>query len=182
MTTDWFTADLHLYHNNIMKHCRRPFPTVEEHDEVIIENINNVVKPSDNLFMLGDLAFKNAEELLCRINGNKIIVLGNHDNAKVLQKYRVEAKIQQIKDIHWFKRKDIHIWLSHYPHRSWKNCFHGSWHLYGHTHGSVEDYGFSTDIGVDCWNYKPVCLDQVIDYMNYKRDVENVKAPKENKQ
>ena len=44
----FFTADLHLGHDNIRRHCRRPFGTVEEMDEAIIANWNGAVIPSSS--------------------------------------------------------------------------------------------------------------------------------------
>jgi calcineurin-like phosphoesterase family protein len=43
---------------------------------------------------------------------------------------------------------------------------HGAWHLYGHSHGALPPYGKSFDVGVDCWNYKPVSFEQVQEKMN----------------
>ena len=57
----------------------------------------------------------------------------------------------------------IIIALMHYAMRVWDRSHHGSWHLYGHSHGSLPPLvgKFSFDAGVDCWNFTPVALDTV---------------------
>ncbi|MBL8880695.1 MAG: hypothetical protein JNG88_16400 [Phycisphaerales bacterium] len=54
----WFTADTHFGHANIIKHCRRPFASVEEMDETLLRNINARVGRSDTLYHLGDFALR----------------------------------------------------------------------------------------------------------------------------
>jgi calcineurin-like phosphoesterase family protein len=45
--------------------------------------------------------------------------------------------------------------------RSWDKSHYASWCLFGHHHGSLELYGLSFDVGVDCWNFFPVSLEQI---------------------
>ena len=82
------------------------------------------------------------------------MIKGNHDKKKVLQ-----LRWAGIKDVDYVSINGYAIWLSHYSHRSWRNSFHGSWHLFGHSHGRLEPYGKSLDVGVDCWNFSPVSFD-----------------------
>jgi calcineurin-like phosphoesterase family protein len=49
MPDTWFTADFHLGHVNIIRYCSRPFPTVEEMDQAIVERLNASVKRNDVL-------------------------------------------------------------------------------------------------------------------------------------
>jgi calcineurin-like phosphoesterase family protein len=67
--------------------------------------------------------------------------------------------------------KKTHIFLSHYAHRVWNGSHKGVIHLYGHSHGSIPDYGKSMDVGVDTNNLKPYSLDEILSIMN-KRDIE----------
>lgn len=62
------------------------------------------------------------------------------------------------------RRGGYEVFLSHYPHRSWNKKFHGSIHVYGHVHGALPDHDRSTDVGVDCWDFKPVSLEQILEY------------------
>ena len=75
----FFTADLHLGHDNIRRHCRRPFGTVEEMDEAIIANWNGAVKPNDLVYIVGDFAWRDHHQHLVRLKGKKILIKGNHD-------------------------------------------------------------------------------------------------------
>ena len=54
----YFTADLHLGHANIIGHCGRPFASVEEMDRVLLQNWNDRVRPTDAVYILGDLIFR----------------------------------------------------------------------------------------------------------------------------
>jgi calcineurin-like phosphoesterase family protein len=62
------------------------------------------------------------------------------------------------------------ITLCHYALRVFNKSHHGSWHLYGHSHGTLPDdpNSLSFDVGVDCHNYFPISLDQVKKIMSKK--------------
>lgn len=80
--TDWFTADTHFGHKNILgfEPTSRPYIDTDTMDWAIIRNINSVVMPNDTLFILGDIAFSSRHDMLDHINAQKIIIiLGNHD-------------------------------------------------------------------------------------------------------
>jgi len=82
MNSTWFTADLHFGHKNILgfEPHHRPFATVEEMNEAIIDRWNGVVKQNDTVYVLGDVVFgKKNLSLLARLKGLKHLVLGNHD-------------------------------------------------------------------------------------------------------
>lgn len=146
-----FTADLHHSHPKIVNICNRP-TTVEEHDEWLIKEIfNKYVQRKDTVFILGDLSLARrpeAEKFIDRLNGNKFLILGNHD--KNIDTSTRFAQITQIKNFR-FKRPgvDIHIALCHYPMASWDRKPHGSWNLYGHVHGRYKNPGLSLDVGID---------------------------------
>lgn len=86
MTDTWYISDLHLGHEKILAFnpFLRPFKTIEEHDEAILENINKTVKDNDTLWIIGDVSVggQRKMELIRRLkscNGIKKLVLGNHD-------------------------------------------------------------------------------------------------------
>ena len=89
----FFTADLHFGHNNVINFTNpdgskcRDFDTIEEMEDAMVQAHNEIVKPTDKVYMLGDIAF-NARGLdkVKQMNGIKILVKGNHDNLK-LHKY-----------------------------------------------------------------------------------------------
>jgi calcineurin-like phosphoesterase family protein len=84
MSEVYFTSDSHFGHRGILSfsHTKpfRPFETIEEHDEKLIENWNSLVGPKDIVFHLGDFCFgKRNLPIAGRLNGSKRLVMGNHD-------------------------------------------------------------------------------------------------------
>ena len=78
----FFTSDLHLGHENCIRLCNRPFSSIEEMDETLIENWNRKITGKDTVYILGDLIYRSQkppEEYLRRLRGKKHLILGNHD-------------------------------------------------------------------------------------------------------
>ena len=168
----WFTADSHYGHTNVIRFCKRPFATIEEMDEALIANYNECVKQGDTVYHLGDFSFaRNPAAIFYRLNGNKHLVLGNHDWKQLGELKKLPwGWIKDVYFLRYGKGKSDKIWLNHFAQRAWPSGHHGTIHLYGHSHGSLEDYGRSTDVGVDAWDYKPVHLDTILKMME-KREV-----------
>ena len=84
MNNIWFISDTHFNHTNVIKYSDRPFTTVEEMNEFIIQQWNKKVKKYDIVWHLGDVALHTKPEELAlimnRLNGRKFLVKGNHDN------------------------------------------------------------------------------------------------------
>jgi len=173
IVTTWFTADTHFGHANIIKYCERPFSSLEEMDETLIENWNNAVKPNDTIYHLGDfsLAGKEAARVyFLRLNGNIFIVPGGHDR-KWLKGERYFSRsghpITMLPPLYTFTvslpdtKHPQPIVLCHYSMRVWDRAHYGSWHLYGHSHGNLPSLKNSLDVGVDCWAYRLLSLDNV---------------------
>jgi calcineurin-like phosphoesterase family protein len=84
MNEIFFIADTHFGHKRIIEfdltRAYRQFATIEEHDEELIRRWNTTVKPKDTVWHLGDFCFgKRNLEIAGRLNGNKKLVMGNHD-------------------------------------------------------------------------------------------------------
>lgn len=157
----WFTSDNHFNHENVIKYCNRPFSGVEDMNAVMISNWNAKVRPQDFIFCVGDFGFGTKESLkkiFAQLNGQKCLIKGNHDKESLALGW------QWIKDYHEFRIKDFDskIILSHYAMRVWNGSHHGSLMLYGHSHGNLPGNSQSTDVGVDCWDYAPCNLDQIL--------------------
>lgn len=163
--TIWFTSDTHFGHANIIRFCNRPFDNIEEMNEALIRNWNECVQPNDDVYHLGDFSFeRKPENTARRLNGNKHLIKGNHDKRHHLK--LIAPFFNWIKDVYELKvDKKIRVWLSHYAHRRWPKSHHGTIHLYGHSHGELEDFGKSTDVGVDAWDYRPVSLETIVKMM-----------------
>lgn len=82
MIETYFTSDTHFGHTNILEYEKesRPFSSLEEMHETIIDRWNNVVRPKDNVYHLGDFCFGKIHlPIAARLHGNKRLILGNHD-------------------------------------------------------------------------------------------------------
>lgn len=80
----WFTSDLHFGHVNILKYMRqqRPFSSLEEMADEIIERHNELVAENDTVYILGDLSMGKVVDnvpIVQRMNGKKTLIPGNHD-------------------------------------------------------------------------------------------------------
>lgn len=179
----WFTSDLHFGHKNIIKFCNRPWKSVEEMDEALIENWNSVVKENDIVFDLGDFAFatnRRWKELIQRLNGKHYLILGNHDilrypGDKTMELFeRVEHQMVVYID-------NRCVYLNHYPYLcyggSWRSSKEAVWQLYGHVHSGpncsgidadrlVNTFPYQYDVGVDNNNYTPVNWNQIKEIIN----------------
>ena len=177
----YLTSDLHLGHSNIIKHCKRPFNSVQEMNDKLINNINNMVRPNDELYILGDLYFgekqtTNTFEYAKKIKCKHIhLIKGNHDMSikdmnKLNEEYKVFETIKTYAEIKYNNSKFI---LCHYPFmdNAWNRAMHGSFDLHGHIH-SNNSYNeeqknsgiLRYDVGVDANDYYPVLLDNIIKF------------------
>jgi calcineurin-like phosphoesterase family protein len=152
----FFTSDLHLGHRNIIRYCNRPFKNVNEMDDILISNWNSIVREEDTVYHLGDFAFKDADMYLKELNGNILFVRGNHDRP-------IECVIGKnaLPDVRNIKLNGQDITLCHYSLRVWNKSHFNSWHLFGHSHGTIVGYGKSFDVGVDAQDYKPISFEWV---------------------
>ena len=170
---NFFISDTHFGHENIMRLCNRPFKSVEEMDEVLIKNWNATVSKDDTVYILGDFCYKSGrppQEYLEKLNGHKILIVGNHDgsiikNIRALKEYFDE--ITSYKEIY---EKGTQIILCHYPMAEWNGFFHDSIHLYGHIHNNTRNDAYkimsqianSYNVGADILEFAPQTLDNVI--------------------
>ncbi|WP_109438655.1 metallophosphoesterase family protein [Aquimarina sp. AU119] len=177
MSKIFFTSDHHFGHANIIKFSNRPFTHVEEMNEVLIEKWNKKVGKKDQVYHLGDIGLtnpKNLEKILEKLNGRIYLIKGNHEKSGEACKERFEW----IKDYYEltvqdtdFERGKQLLVLFHYGLRVWNASHHGTYHLYGHSHGTLPDNpnSLSLDIGVDCHNFCPLSYDEVKVIMKTKK-------------
>jgi len=163
------SSDLHFMHNNVLKFCpaTRPWETVDDMTEGLIEHWNSVVSPEDEVLDLGDMFFCNKDkitEILSRLNGNITHLYGNH--SKVL---RNQFKLPAY-DYLEFTYDKTHIVASHFPMRSWNRQHYGSLCIFGHEHGNLEGIGRSMDVGWDAHG-KLLNIEEVITTLKKKEIV-----------
>lgn len=186
MGKTWFTSDTHFGHKKVIEYCNRPFSSVEEMDETLIKNWNSRVGQRDTVYHLGDVGWhrgKDLERLLNRLNGDVHLVYGNHDK-EIRKDGNLQACFASCRDFaevyvqdpdakgKFGNRKERQkIVLCHFALRVWNKSHHGSWSLYGHSHGSLPDDPrlLSMDVGVDPNDYFPVSYEEVKRKMLAKR-------------
>ena len=172
----FYTADLHFNHKKIIEYCNRPFSNIEDMNNTIINNWNNKVSKNDTVYILGDFGYvqgKEAKEILSKLNGNKYLIIANHDkflNDKSFNK-------NSFKDIYYYcELKDCNkkVVLFLYPIFEWNGYYHNSIHLFGHVHISNKFYSNippifknkAFNVGVDVNNFEPVSLEEILEKEN----------------
>ena len=175
MSNVFFSSDLHFGHKNIIKFSNRPYTEVEEMNEDIVAKHNALVGPEDTWYCLGDVSFAGDDvtgPLLKRMNGKfKYLIKGNHDGHKGrlgILEHHFDA-VYQYMELNGFMQHPII--LMHYPIHEWNRYWRQAMHLHGHTHGMIDNKGLLRwDMGIDCWNMRPVALEEMIKLWELKKD------------
>ena len=176
----WFVSDTHFGHANILKESfggGRPFETIEEMNEALINNINASVDPEDTIIFLGDVFFlgtQRARAIMDRINGTKVLVKGNHDGTDtqmrnkgfdvvvdrmdlMIQGQRVHFSHFPYRESKWHTFKKKYIWRTKQTRYLWLRLIDkGNWLCHGHTHSKEKIKNKMIHLGVDAWDFKPV--------------------------
>jgi len=150
-------SDTHFGHDKIIQYCNRPFSSVEEMDKALIQNWNETVSNKDTVLHLGDVGLGNKEyikEIIGKLNGKKILILGNHDNWSE-QFYR-DAGFHTVSKfpIVW---NDFYL-LSHAPLQLSETTPY--FNYYGHVHNDekYQDTATSKCVSVERIGYRPMFL------------------------
>jgi calcineurin-like phosphoesterase family protein len=152
----WVTSDLHFGHNNIMKFCpitRARYNDVAHMNEMMIKEWNDIVKPGDLVYILGDVAFmsgSDAGRIMNRLNGDKILIEGNHDR-KTLMDTTFRNAFKEVHKYLWMTYNGTQVIMFHYPIAEWDQMHRGSVHLHGHLHGGTSgmEQFRCIDVGMD---------------------------------
>lgn len=174
----WFCSDLHLGHSNMYKFTNydgtkyRPWDNYEEAEEYMLQEFNKVLKPTDTLYILGDVASKTDRAsyffnalVPCR----RILLMGNHDNKigfKFLSKY--------FNEIRGAYNLENYI-MTHIPVSSGsKGRFKTN--IHGHTHNNIITMDNNGKIP-DPW-YRNVCVERtgfkLINFSEIKTETEKL--------
>ena len=165
----YYTSDIHFGDERIMRLCHRPFQTVEEMDECIIERWNERVGPDDVVWVLGDIVSPEHFDaaLLNRLNGRVRVLAGNHDypcHGKIMDKTRLRVWFESL--FYWEEGLTV---LSHCPIMDWVGRESGTVHLYGHVHnkhipGMAEYYAdkLAFNVSMDTNDFRPKTLKELV--------------------
>ena len=153
---------------NIIKYCKRPFDTCDKMDEELISRWNGVCNDDSTIYHLGDFSFHSelkTAAILSQLKGKITLIKGNHDEGYTkgtgIKSRSFRWRFEEIVDYKEIKLEGQKIVLFHYPIESWNNCHYGRWHLHGHSHGSIPEFGYRRDVGVDCIGYTPISFERL---------------------
>lgn len=156
----WLIADPHFGHEGIIRMCGRPFANVAEMNQTMADAWRKVVKPGDDVIVVGDFAYRmpvdQLKKLFASLPGNKHLIVGNHDGEET----RALPWVSQ-RDIAFVSIDGTRCVLAHYALRSWPGIRRGALMLFGHHHGRLPGNNQSMDIGVDVMGFSPVRLNQI---------------------
>lgn len=160
----WVVSDTHFNHANILnfkdkfRNPTREFDSVQQMNEIMIQNWNKVVKPGDKVYHLGDVFFGDKEwfkKNWPRLNGKKRLVVGNHDDVKFLSSGNFFEKVYM-----WRIFKEFDIVLTHVPiHES--SFRKVSRNVHGHIHQQQSPTPQHTCVCVEHTNYTPIHIEEI---------------------
>ena len=166
MSDIWYTSDTHFGHANIIKFCRPEFTDVMEMTLKLIDNWNSRVKPHDVVYHGGDLFWRHPpegwdeEEWACwvgdQLHGRIRLILGNHDNAKLLIE---KGLVESICAWGYFKKEGFV--QTHFP-LPWNQTPPGFVNVHGHTHNNQDNDPHQINICVEHTLYHPVHRDELM--------------------
>ena len=160
MANLFFISDTHFGHHGILNFLKpdgtklRDFSSVEEMDEHIIDRWNSVVRPSDHVYHLGDVAMKRVDiGTVSRCNGHKRLVRGNHDV------YKTKDYLSYFDEIYGIRVLD-NIIFTHIPvHPENMGRFKANAH--GHIHANPSPEGNYINLSVEAIDYTPIALEDL---------------------
>lgn len=155
MSSVWVTSDTHFGHANIIKYAGRPFDSVEDMNEALVENWNSVVKQGDKVYHLGDVTMNSKSlDILSRLNGRKVLIKGNHD----IQKLKFYTP-------HFYDIRGSHelagFIMTHIPVALEQSARYPDGNIHGHLHEKTMDNPWYVNVCVEQTNYTPISFDLI---------------------
>lgn len=172
MPSVFLVSDTHFGHLGVCKFMGpdgvtklRPWDTPEDMDEEMIKRWNETVKPNDKVYHLGDVVInRKALKTLARLNGDKILIKGNHDI------FKLEDYTPYFRDIRAYHVMNGCI-LSHIPmHESNLGRFGTNIHGHLHAHRVMRDNGYRGQeidpryhcVCVEQTDFRPILFEDVV--------------------
>src|SRR5262249_12944877 len=153
-----FTSDTHFGDHRVLNISRRPFRSVAEMNETLIARWNARVGPDDEIWHVGDFATAQAGPAVWpRLNGRKNLLGGNNDPTAIQSLNW--GNVQHYAEL---TVGSLRLVLCHYPFRTWNGAQRGAVNLHGHSHGRLKPLARQFDVGVDCRDFSPVSLDELL--------------------
>lgn len=137
---NFYISDLHFGHSAVLNFEPRPFLDVDEMDRVLIWLWNSRVTKRDQVYILGDFAFRNEKPCswyLKQLAGQKHLIVGNHDS-KMLKDEEAMGYFVSVDRYREITDEQKHIILSHFPIAEWNGFYREAYHIYGHIHNRTD--------------------------------------------
>lgn len=155
---NWICSDHHWGHAKIIGYCNRPFSSVEDMDEAMINNWNNVVGKNDTVYHLGDIfltSIEREEYVSSLLNGYKVLIRGNHDKRSISRYASLGFLTLPNLDLAPILGKNIIL-----SHKPMSKVPDGYINYHGHIHNSEStlDKSKYKCFSVELTNYYPVRL------------------------
>lgn len=163
----WVISDTHFGHENIIKYCDRPFSSVYDMNQTMLENWNKLVKDGDHVWHLGDVYFPGgfqhedenrssvAWNFFKLLKGKKRLVLGNHDNGKNQLLQHFFEKI-----VLWRDFKEFGLLLTHIPLHP-NHIIRDRVNVHGHIHNQKSPDGPYINVCVEHHHYAPINIEEL---------------------
>lgn len=176
----FITSDWHFCHNKEFIWKTRNFSSINEMNEEIIKRNNKLVKPEDDLYVLGDLLLggeKSLEQglnLISKINGKLHLVRGNHCTDKRWEAFSKLSNVVAMDNSIYLKHQGYHFYMSHFPSLTGNNdkfLKQMTLNLFGHTHQKehfFENNFWMYNVAMDAHNCYPCNLNDIIQEMKTK--------------
>lgn len=156
-------ADHHFNHKKIILNKEekvngwsRNFESIEEMNELLINNHNSVVKPRDIVYMLGDVCSdEDSFKFIKRMNGYKILVMGNND------KQQIKNYIRSFKDCKGVVELG-EIVLTHIPVHPSQLLHKWNFNIHGHLHSYLINDSRYLNVSVEQIKFTPINLDKAM--------------------
>lgn len=140
----------------------RPFKTVEEQDNFLVEKWNSVVGLNDDVYLIGDAAVTDEGlKNIKRLNGRKHLIIGNYDEPR--DKDLLNSLFDSVRESDYIKLSNGElVYLNHYP----GNAKNAIFNLVGHIHGLWKVQRNMINVSADAWHFTPISEEQILFCMN----------------
>lgn len=158
-------ADTHFGDDAIREYERRPFETVKEMDEAMIDIWKHRVLPNDIVYVLGDVGVHDKQrmkEIISSLPGEKHLIMGNHDMNRSDEYWR-NVGFKTVHRVDYIIIENF-IVLGHKPPEYMHPSLPWVW-MYGHVHNSEMYQTVTASSACVCaerWGFGPVNLKTIM--------------------
>ncbi len=170
-------SDPHFCHNKDFIFQKRGFSSIVEHNEILIQNHNSVVKPEDVIYCVGDWSWGDTISFFMRMKGSFHYIKGNHDkNFHNILKGIMGSKILSYTpgylDVFIDKTP---VTFNHFPMVRWEKSHFGAWHIFGHVHSDwCPPNGKIMNATLDALHNFPISWEDIKKYMKNRNENEDL--------